>query len=309
MAISTPSQGGDFSQETRRLDGADTISSDQEKLSTVQANQVIQQTIISGANACALIEQAQLDFAQEQLLNGGVDALTVINNRLCEVVNLNEQAQAAFDTLRKGYPDLSMSEQCQGPEFRENADQITSIIAAHTLSEVPANQAVVLMPWRSGLAFGKAYLNHNIKGFFHVSARRNHQTLATEVDYQSGDLQLNDVVIMADPMLATGNTAIDSIERIIATGISPENIIVNALVAAPIGVKLIKDRYPQIRIVVGALDEKLDHRGYIVPGLGDFGDKYFTDFSTDELAALTSAMKMDNLSCQKLQERFNISNT
>ncbi|MCC7432343.1 hypothetical protein IT412_02335 [Candidatus Peregrinibacteria bacterium] len=256
-----------------------------------------------------LISQAEQDANEEKRLNAGVDSSTVVNSKLCELVDLSESEQTAFQTLRRGYPHLSMSEQCQGHEFRENADLVTAAIAKQTLALAPASKMVVVMPWRSALAFGKAYQPYGIKGYFHVSARRNHETLLTEADYQSGQIDLNDIVIMADPMLATGNTAIDSIERVIAMGISPDNIIVNALVAAPVGIKTIKDRYPSVRVIVAALDEKLDHRGYIVPGLGDFGDKYFADFSPTDFTEMTSAMKIDKQSCQKLAERFNISPT
>lgn len=256
-----------------------------------------------------LISQAEQEANEEERLNAGVDSVTVINGNLCELIAMSDIEQKAFQALRRGYPHLSMPEQCQGREFRKNADLVTTAIARQTLALVPSSKVVIVMPWRSALAFGKAYHPYDVKGYFHVSARRNHETLLTEVDYQSGQIDLNDIVIMADPMLATGNTAIDSIERVLAMGICPDNIIVNALVAAPVGVKAIKDRYPTVRIIVAALDQKLDHRGYIVPGLGDFGDKYFAEFSPDDFTEMTNSMKIDKQSCQKLAERFNINPT
>ncbi|MCC6643558.1 hypothetical protein IT411_02310, partial [Candidatus Peregrinibacteria bacterium] len=157
-----------------------------------------------------------------------------------------------------------------------------------------------------GLSFGPAYQNSGVKGFFHVSSKRDHQTLKNLVDYQEGQVAEGGTVIIADPMLATGNTVIDAIERLVASGVSPEKIIVNAVVAAPIGIKKVKTYHPGIQVVVGALDEKLDHRGYIVDGLGDFGDKYFADFSSEDLGVLSDKLGLIPESRQQLIKRFGL---
>ena len=152
---------------------------------------------------------------------------------------------------------------------------------------------VVLMPWRSGLAFAESYQNVGVQNFYHLSSKRDEETLATVADFESGKITPDNLVVIADPMLATGNTIVDAIERVLSKGVSPENIIVNSVVAAPIGIQKIKKLYPEIRIITGSLDEKLDHRGYIVPGLGDFGDKYFTDLSPKELNEIVSRFDVD----------------
>lgn len=81
--------------------------------------------------------------------------------------------------------------------------------------------------------------------------------------------------ILVDPMLATGNSAKHAVDVLVRHGVSPEKISFMALVCAPEGVKVLHAAYPQIPIYVAAMDEKLNENAYIVPGLGDAGDRLF----------------------------------
>lgn len=80
-------------------------------------------------------------------------------------------------------------------------------------------------------------------------------------------------VIVLDPMLATGGSAIDAISQIKLRG--PKTIKFMGIIAAPEGLEALKKAHPDVDIYVGALDEKLNDHGYIVPGLGDAGDRIF----------------------------------
>ncbi|MBL4935791.1 uracil phosphoribosyltransferase [Clostridium sp. YIM B02515] len=80
-------------------------------------------------------------------------------------------------------------------------------------------------------------------------------------------------VIVTDPMLATGGSAVDAITLLKNKG--AKNIRLMCLIAAPEGVKAVMDAHPDIDIYVAAIDEKLNEQGYIVPGLGDAGDRLF----------------------------------
>lgn len=82
-------------------------------------------------------------------------------------------------------------------------------------------------------------------------------------------------LFVVDPMLATGGSAIAAIEALEKRGAKPSNIKFVCLVAAPEGVKVLKEAYPDVEIVVAALDERLNEQGYILPGLGDAGDRLF----------------------------------
>ncbi|MBB1492368.1 MULTISPECIES: uracil phosphoribosyltransferase [unclassified Paracoccus (in: a-proteobacteria)] len=87
-----------------------------------------------------------------------------------------------------------------------------------------------------------------------------------------GDLDAR-MVIVVDPMLATGNSAVASIDLLKARG--AKNIRFLCLLAAPEGVRRMLEAHPDVPVYTAALDERLDEHGYIVPGLGDAGDRMF----------------------------------
>ncbi len=81
------------------------------------------------------------------------------------------------------------------------------------------------------------------------------------------------LVIVVDPMLATGGSAADALTMVKARG--AKNVLLMCLVAAPEGVKRVQEAHPDVDIYCAALDEKLNDHAYIVPGLGDAGDRIF----------------------------------
>ncbi len=81
------------------------------------------------------------------------------------------------------------------------------------------------------------------------------------------------LVIIVDPMLATGGSAADAITMVKARG--AKNIVLMCLVAAPEGVEKVETAHPDVQIYCAALDEKLNDHAYIIPGLGDAGDRIF----------------------------------
>ena len=108
----------------------------------------------------------------------------------------------------------------------------------------------------------------------HVGMYRDHDTLEP-VEYfvkMPEDIDARQLFVV-DPMLATGGSAIMAIDSLKERGGS--NIKFVCLVAAPEGVKALQEAHPDIDIYTAALDEKLNEQGYIVPGLGDAGDRLF----------------------------------
>ena len=107
-----------------------------------------------------------------------------------------------------------------------------------------------------------------------VGLQRNEETLQPESYYENiiSDIESRTAIVI-DPMLATGGTALATIDLLKASGC--KNIIALFLVAAPEGVKVIKDAHPDVTLTIGMIDEKLNEQGYILPGLGDAGDKIF----------------------------------
>jgi uracil phosphoribosyltransferase len=82
-------------------------------------------------------------------------------------------------------------------------------------------------------------------------------------------------VLLLDPMLATGNSAVDAVENFISKGVKEENIIFVSLISSPEGIKRLSEAYSSVQIITACLDEKLNSKGYILPGLGDAGDRIY----------------------------------
>ena len=98
-----------------------------------------------------------------------------------------------------------------------------------------------------------------------LEARCYYEKMVPEIDQRQ--------VLVVDPMLATGGTFIATLDALVAKGC--ENIIGLFLVAAPEGLKRVFEKHPDVEIYVAAVDSHLNENGYILPGLGDAGDKIF----------------------------------
>ena len=108
----------------------------------------------------------------------------------------------------------------------------------------------------------------------HIGLYRNEETLEP-VEYYCkipADCSERDVFVV-DPMLATGGSSVAAIQMLKDRGV--QNIRFLCIIAAPEGVKRMQEAHPDVDIYVGALDEHLNEHGYIVPGLGDAGDRIF----------------------------------
>lgn len=86
------------------------------------------------------------------------------------------------------------------------------------------------------------------------------------------DIQKREVIII-DPMLATGGSALDAIELLKSKGVKKIKFL--CIIAAPEGLKIVTEKYPDVKIYCGCIDKKLNSNKYIVPGLGDAGDRIF----------------------------------
>lgn len=107
-----------------------------------------------------------------------------------------------------------------------------------------------------------------------IGLYRDPETLQPVQYYCKVPDELEDrLVIAVDPMLATGNSSVAAIDLLKRAG--ARNIRFLCLLAAPEGVKRMKDAHPDVQIVTAAVDERLNDHGYIVPGLGDAGDRMF----------------------------------
>ncbi|MEO0322810.1 MAG: uracil phosphoribosyltransferase [Myxococcota bacterium] len=108
----------------------------------------------------------------------------------------------------------------------------------------------------------------------HIGMARDPKTLEAHEYYFKVPRDMGDrEVIVCDPMLATGNSAIAATARVLRTG--PKRVKFVCLVAAPEGIEAFHAAHPDVPIYTPAIDERLNEKGYIVPGLGDAGDRLF----------------------------------
>lgn len=179
-------------------------------------------------------------------------------------------------------------------EFRELVDEVAMLMAFEITRDLPLEETTIETPvttattkvlagkkiglvpiLRAGLGMvdGMLKLIPAAK-VGHVGLYRDPETLKP-VEYYiklPSDIEERELIVI-DPMLATGGSAKDAIQSLKNRG--AKNIRLMCLIAAPEGVEVIKEAHPDVDIYLAALDEKLDDHAYIVPGLGDAGDRLY----------------------------------
>lgn len=177
--------------------------------------------------------------------------------------------------------------------FRRHARLLTLILAFHVLEDLPTREVTVQTPLeemrgrvmdrsvifvpvlRAGLAMLDAmsdFVPGSKVGF--VGLERDEQTAIAHSYYQKLPQQLADAeTIILDPMLATGGSALATVELLKRNRAG--SIRLACVVAAPEGIALLRSRHPDVRLYTAVVDRELNERKFILPGLGDFGDRYF----------------------------------
>lgn len=178
--------------------------------------------------------------------------------------------------------------------FRKNMERISEVLAYEIsknldysiemvttpLGEAPINilkeQPVLATILRAGLSMHQGLLNYFDKAeSAFISAYRKHSTaedFKINVEYMAAPQIDNKVVIISDPMLATGSSMVMVYKALLKQG-KPSRVIITAAIATPDAIEFIKRHLPDsTEIWVGAIDNELTAQSYIVPGLGDAGD-------------------------------------
>jgi uracil phosphoribosyltransferase len=177
--------------------------------------------------------------------------------------------------------------------FRRMATRISVLLAAEALRDVPTSPATVLSPigpargrrvaadvvvvpvLRAGLGMLDAVLELlPAARVGHIGLQRDEMTAVASQYYAKFPAGLDrSFVLMIDPMLATGGSAVAALEVLERAGARDVRIV--CIVAAPEGIAAVERRFPDVRIYTPVIDEGLNERKYIVPGLGDFGDRLY----------------------------------
>jgi uracil phosphoribosyltransferase len=137
------------------------------------------------------------------------------------------------------------------------------VLATILRAGLPLHQGLLNYFDKADNAFISAYRKHNKDGSFEIS-----------LDYISCPELENRVVIISDPMLATGSSLVKTIQFLKEEG-RPKEIHIVAAIACTVGIEYVKRQDPSVTIWCGDIDDELTAKGYIVPGLGDAGDLAF----------------------------------
>ncbi len=153
--------------------------------------------------------------------------------------------------------------------------RIETPITSTTVKRIDLDQYVFVPILRAGLGMMDGILQAVPNATFgFIGLYRNEETLEP-VEYffkMPPEIEKRKVVVL-DPMLATGGSAVNAIGQLKKRGVSQITFL--CIVSSPQGIETLKTAHPDVRIFTAALDERLNNRGYIVPGLGDAGDRIF----------------------------------
>ena len=178
-------------------------------------------------------------------------------------------------------------------EFKELVEEITTLMCYEALRDLPLEDVEIETPickttvkmlsgrklavvpiLRAGLGMVNGILSLVPNApVGHIGMYRDEETLEPHEYYCKIPPDKDPITIVVDPMLATGGSAEAAITMLKKRGLN--NIRFMCLVAAPEGVEVLNKAHPDVKVYTAALDEKLNEHGYIVPGLGDAGDRIF----------------------------------
>jgi len=153
--------------------------------------------------------------------------------------------------------------------------EVETPIATMMAPSISGKKLVFAPILRAGVGFLDGMLNLVPSArVAHIGLYRNPETLeAVEYYFKAPADAAERLVIVMDPMLATANSAVAAIDKLKARGVRDIRFV--CLLAAPEGIQRLSKAHPEVAIWTAAIDEKLNDHGYIVPGLGDAGDRMF----------------------------------
>lgn len=159
--------------------------------------------------------------------------------------------------------------------------KVTTPLATFKAQTIDPKINIIISPiLRAGLIFTDEAIDILPQACIrHIGMYRDEKTLKPVWYYNKVPLKVKDAnkyyVYITDPMLATGNSLLEVIKLYADKNIPIENIKVISIISAPEGLSNIHSQYPDIEIITAAVDSHLNEQGYIVPGMGDSGDRTF----------------------------------
>lgn len=200
-----------------------------------------------------------------------------------------------MDTLLQYWMTILRDEKTERAVFRTAAYQVSRIIAHQIAQKISVQRLTVETPiaaasgltfaqspllvpiLRSGMAMLPAFLDiFPDAPVGVVGLKRDEKTAIAHWYYENvPPFESTNQIVILDPMIATGGTGIETLTFLAKKGAQQKNIIYASIVSAPEGLDLIKQEFPDIDIICAAHDKGLTKEKFIIPGLGDFGDRFF----------------------------------
>ncbi|KAG9396567.1 Uracil phosphoribosyltransferase [Carpediemonas membranifera] len=205
-----------------------------------------------------------------------------------EVLPSNGQVRCLFASIRNS--------ETSRRKFVFDSDRLITMLVEAALAKLPYKERTVKTPMgleyvgaefcsklvgvpivRAGESMEKALSNiiQEVR-IGKILIQRDEETALPVLIYEKMPRDIaNRHVLLLDPMLATGGSAMAAVKVLLDHGVKEDHIIFVNLISCPEGIDAFCGAFPQIRVVTGEIDDCLDERKYICPGIGDFGDRYF----------------------------------
>lgn len=193
---------------------------------------------------------------------------------------LMRDKNSSRETFLNAFKNLSTVLVQEGLSFLPKKEvEIETPLSKMKTKVIDSSYSYIIMPiLRAGLALTETMVDFLPQAHvMHIGMYRNEETHQPIWYYDKTPEQFskNTKVFLLDPMLATGGSALACLDLLVKKQVLIENIVFVSVISAPEGINKVHQKYPDLKIITGAIDEKLNENAYIVPGLGDAGDRYF----------------------------------
>ena len=202
----------------------------------------------------------------------------IVNQSLCTIRNKDTDTQGVRLAARKLTRILLYEATKTLPQKEVKIETPVSACTAQTIND---DITIIISPiLRAGLIFTDEAVDILPQATIrHIGMYRDEKTLKPVWYYNKVPMPVDNpskyYVFITDPMLATGNSLREAIRLYVSKGIPQENITCVCMISAPEGIEAVFGEFSNVKLIVAAVDKHLNERGYIVPGMGDAGDRIY----------------------------------
>ena len=202
----------------------------------------------------------------------------IVNQSLCTIRDKNTDTQGVRLAARKLTRILLYEATKNLPQTNIEVETPLAKFETQTINQ---DITIIISPiLRAGLIFTDEAVDILPQATIrHIGMYRDEKTLTPVWYYNKVPMPVdnpnNYYIYITDPMLATGNSLYEAIKLYIDKGIPQSNICCVCMISSPEGIKKIFDKFPEITLIVAAVDSHINEKGYIVPGMGDAGDRIY----------------------------------